>query len=397
MEQGRRVFSLVQGDVGCGKTLIAWFAAYLVAMAGGQAAILCPTSVLASQHAKDACSVLARFNVRSCLMTSRLSSDEQEANRQAIAKGAIQVIVGTHRLFQDDMVYRDLRLVVVDEQHRFGVKQRSKLLRKGKNAHYLGLSATPIPRSLALTLYADYDVHQIMEMPKGRLPVKTILKKSTNRDQVVRFAKTRIAHGEAVFWVVPLVEGDEENATRSAVDVSQTLAQSFGSGRVGLAHGQMERGLVEDVMQRLQAGELDVVVATTVIEVGVDVGHATVMVIDGADRFGLSQLHQLRGRVGRRDRQGTCFLIVDVPVAQETLERLRVMERIQDGFAIAEYDLAQRGFGALMGTTQSGFMSFRVADPWLDRQLFLTIKAVVDRLAPVPEYQRWVDGFPFAQ
>ncbi len=393
--RGERVFSLIQGDVGCGKTLIALYAAFLMARAGQQSAILCPTSLLSSQHANTAQELLTPFGLNVALFSSRQSNEEQNRVLHGLAEGDIDLVIGTHRVFQDDVRYAHLGLAVIDEQHRFGVNQRAKFIQKGKRPHYLALSATPIPRSLALTLYAGYSVHQIKEKPIGRKPVKTILKKACNRSEVIAFAQSRVKQSEAVFWVFPYIEGEEADREKSALAMVKELRQHFGEQRVGLVHGRLERDEMARVMADFRRGAIDVMVATTVIEVGVDVARASVMVIDGADRFGLSQLHQLRGRVGRGKRRGFAFLVVDEPVSKETLRRLRVMEQTDDGFEIAQADLDQRGFGALLGKLQSGFVTFRAADLWFDRELFDWVRQL--KPEPEPLYDRWLATFPFAE
>lgn len=396
--KGERIFALLQGDVGSGKTLVALFLATLLAESGAQSAILCPTSVLAEQHARTAQNVLEPLGVRSALLTSRMTREQQNRVRADLASGKVDLVLGTHRLIQDDVAFRQLALAVVDEQHRFGVGQRSALLAKGAHPHYVALSATPIPRSLAMALYAGYEVFQIRQKPSGRMPVRTILKKASNRDEVIGFARDRAELGDAVFWVFPLIEGDDDQRERSAVDMHQVLSDAFPRGRVGLVHGRLDRDEIAATMQAFREGRIDVLVATTVIEVGVDVPRATTMVVDGADRFGLSQLHQLRGRIGRGDRPAFCFLIVEEPVTKATLQRLRVMEGCDDGFEIAEVDLRNRGFGSILGRAQTGFLTFRSADPWMDRALWEDARRVSAHVnGDVSMVRRWFRTYPFAR
>lgn len=396
LPRGERIFALLQGDVGSGKTVVAFYLAFLMARLGRQTALLCPTSVLAAQHARSAERMLGSLGVRSDLLSARQSSQRQAEVLEQLIRGELDLVIGTHRIFQDDVVFQNLALVVADEQHRFGVNQRARLLHKGPRPHYLAMSATPIPRSLALTIYAGYQVHQLREKPPGRTAVKTVLKKTSNRHEVIQFALSRRQADEAIFWVFPLIDGEEEDREKSAVSMSQELAKQFGVDRVGLVHGRMERDQVDALMEQFSQGGLDVLVATTVIEVGVDVPRATVMVIDGADHFGLSQLHQLRGRVGRGERPGFCFLLADEPISRETLERLRVIERTDDGFEIARCDLAKRGFGALMGKTQSGFVTFRLGDPWFDRRCFELAHQWGESAMDESLCQRWFETYPFA-
>lgn len=374
LHRKQRMLALIQGDVGSGKTLVALAAACLFAKAGYQTALMAPTTILARQHYETAITLLQGLG----LQVGLLSGDEEPAvNRQtikALQMGAMDFVVGTHMLFGKRVNFQQLGLVMIDEQHRFGVGQRSALLKKGSAPHYLAFSATPIPRSLALTLYGDFKIFQIREKPAHRKPVKTILKKVKNRDEILQFAKQRVALGEAVFWVLPQIDNEGEENIKSAEAMYRFLIkQGFSKQRLGLAHGRLEKEAIATTMTAFRDGKLDVLVATTVIEVGVDVPRATVIIIDGAQNFGLSQLHQLRGRVGRGDKQAFCFLLVPGDIPSETLKRMRLLEQTDDGFEIAEADLINRGAGHLLGKEQSGKPLFFFGDPWRDRERMLAV------------------------
>ncbi len=371
LARGRRLQAMVQGDVGCGKTVVGLALAGLFARAGYQVAMLCPTTVLAQQHHQTAQRLLGPLALSVQLLTAREEAGQQRQVRAALAAGEPGLVIGTHSLFQDELSFARLGLVLIDEQHRFGVDQRAALLKKGRHPHYLAFSATPIPRSLALSVYGDLDVLQIREKPAGRAPVRTILKKAVNRDQVLDFARARMDLGEGVFWVFPQIddgEEEQERAYRSALATFEHFKEKA-LAKVGLVHGRMGKDEVAAAMQAFRQGELELLVATTVIEVGVDVPHASVIVIEGAERFGLSQIHQLRGRVGRGTGEGFCFLLPGGRLTQSGLERLQILRDCDDGFAIAEHDLQQRGAGDLLGRLQSGTAGFRYGDPWADREL----------------------------
>lgn len=366
-----RLHALIQGDVGSGKTVIGLAIASLFTRSGLQAALLCPTTVLAAQHYATACTLLRPLGVEVALLSGQQSKADQLSVLQAIECGSAQLVVGTHRLLQKDVLFEKLALVLVDEQHRFGVNQRASLLKKGCHPHYLAFSATPIPRSLAMTLYGDFEVHQIRNKPPGRGQLHTILKKAANRDQVIEFVRYRISQGESVFWVFPLIDEGEQEHQRQFNSASATY-EHFRSGilpDVGLVHGRLSAEEMSARMADFKAGRLKVLVATTVIEVGVDVPHASVMVVEGADHFGLSQLHQLRGRVGRSGSDAYCFLMAGPRLSRAGLERLELLKQSNDGFAIAEFDLRQRGVGDVLGNQQTGFSRFCFGDPWRDRVL----------------------------
>jgi len=378
LDEGRRLHGLIQGDVGCGKTVVGLAAAWLMARAGYQTALLCPTQILAEQHLRTARALLEPLGMRTVLSSAAQSGGETRQTLAALEAGEADLAVGTHRLFSKDVRFAKLGLVLIDEQHRFGVDQRAAMLKKGQTPHYLAFSATPIPRSLAMTLYADYQVYQIKEKPSGRQEVRTILKKESNREEVIAFALKRLAVAESVFWVFPLIEADEEEAARSATRMVETFRQGpFRDVAVGLAHGRMKTDEINATMAAFRSGEIRVLVATTVIEVGVDIPDASIMVIEGANRFGSSQLHQLRGRVGRAGGAAFCFLMVPSEIDRDGLRRMRFLEKTTDGFAIAEFDLEDRGAGELLGTRQSGLPEFRFGDPWRDRDLMEEARRVV--------------------
>ena len=378
LEQRARLHALIQGDVGCGKTLVGLAMAWVFKVADYQAALLCPTTVLAEQHFATATELLGPLGVKVGLLTSRGDGRQRNQTIRETADGAADLIIGTHRIFQADVYFKNLGLAMIDEQHRFGVDQRRAFLKKGKAVHYLAFSATPIPRSLALTLYGEFQVLQIREKPAERQPVRTILKKAANRDEIVSFAKSRIAHGESVFWVFPLIEGAESQQEQSADQMYREFRErTFREFSVGLVHGKMKKEQIQEAMADFRRGRIQILVATTVIEVGVDVPRASIMVIENAHQFGLSQLHQLRGRVGRGAGAGFCFLVLGDALRREGLERMRVLQASQDGFEIAKFDLKHRGAGQLLGKQQTGDAGFRVGDPWLDRTLMARARAFV--------------------
>jgi ATP-dependent DNA helicase RecG len=359
---------LVQGDVGSGKTMVAAAAAYLAANNRRQAALMAPTEILAEQHYQSLAKLFAPLGLRVALLTGSMKEKEKRTVREAIATGEIDLAVGTHALLTDATVFHDLGMVIADEQHRFGVAQRSKLSTKGSDPHVLVMSATPIPRTLALIMYGDLDVSILDELPPGRQAVDTFLVGESYRARINAFIRKQVSEGHQCFVVCPAVEENEELGIKSAEVWAETLQKTiFPDLRVLLLHGQMKGAQKEEVMAAFAAGEGDVLVATTVIEVGVDVPNATLMVIEDADRFGLSQLHQLRGRVGRGNAKSYCILTSHNRNA-ETLQRLKALCKTTDGFKIAEEDLKLRGPGDFFGARQSGLPAFRVADLSYDLQ-----------------------------
>ena len=359
---------LVQGDVGSGKTMVAAAAAYLAANNGRQAALMAPTEILAEQHYNSLSKLFEPLGLHVALLTGSMKEKEKRQVRERIAAGEIDLAVGTHALLTDATVFNDLGMVIADEQHRFGVAQRSKLSGKGNAPHVLVMSATPIPRTLALIMYGDLDVSILDELPPGRQAVDTFLVGESYRSRINAFIRKQVAEGHQCFVVCPAVEENEELGIKSAEVWAETLEKTvFPDLRVMLLHGQMKGAEKEAVMNAFAAGQGDVLVATTVIEVGVDVPNATLMVIEDADRFGLSQLHQLRGRVGRGSAKSFCILTSHNKNA-ETLQRLKALCKTTDGFKIAEEDLKLRGPGDFFGARQSGLPSFRVADLSFDLQ-----------------------------
>ncbi len=359
--RGAPMNRLVQGDVGSGKTMVAAAAAYCAVQNGRQAALMAPTEILAEQHFASLSKLLAPLGIRVGLLTGSQTPKEKRLVREALAAGEVQLAVGTHALLSEATQFANLGLVITDEQHRFGVGQRAKLSEKGTDPHLLVMSATPIPRTLALLLYGDLDVSILDEMPPGREPVDTFLVGESYRARINAFIRKQVQAGHQCFVVCPAVEENEELGVKSATVWAETLQITvFPDLRIALLHGQMRGSEKEAAMASFARGEADVMVATTVIEVGVDVPNATLMVVEDADRFGLSQLHQLRGRVGRGKAKSYCIL-TSHNRNPETLQRLKALCKTTDGFKIAEEDLALRGPGDFFGSRQSGLPAFRVA------------------------------------
>jgi ATP-dependent DNA helicase RecG len=360
-----RMNRLLQGDVGAGKTLVAFQALLVAVEAGGQGVMMAPTEILARQHFESLAPLARAAGVRLELLTGRDRGADRAMKLEDLAMGRIPILVGTHAVFQKDVEFQDLRLAVVDEQHRFGVAQRMELGAKGQAVDVLVMTATPIPRSLALATHGDMDVSILDEKPAGRQPIKTALVALDRLDEVVEHLRKAVAEGRQAYWVCPLVEESEVVDYASAEERFRSLRAALGD-RVGLVHGQMPPSEKDAAMARFVAGETSVLVATTVIEVGVNVPNASIMVIEQAETFGLAQLHQLRGRVGRGTAASTCLLLYQAPLGETGRRRLATIRDTEDGFRIAEEDLAMRGAGDLIGTAQSGLPRFRVAD--LERQ-----------------------------
>ncbi len=361
-----RMNRLLQGDVGSGKTLVALMALLGVVEAGGQGVMMAPTEILARQHLEGLQPLAQSAGVVLEILTGRDKGSARAAKLKALADGKINILVGTHAVFQKDIVFNDLRLAVIDEQHRFGVSQRMELGAKGQAVDVLVMTATPIPRSLALAQYGDMDVSVLDEKPPGRTPVQTALVSATRMDEVIEKLRKAVADGRQAYWVCPLVEESEVIDLTAAEQRFKRLRATLGEGVVGLVHGQMPSAEKDAAMARFVAGETKVLVATTVIEVGVNVPNASIMMIEHAERFGLAQLHQLRGRVGRGAAASTCLLIYQAPLGETSRQRLEIMRETEDGFRISEEDLAMRGAGDVIGTAQSGIPRFRIAD--LERQ-----------------------------
>lgn len=368
-----RMVRLLQGDVGAGKTVVALLAMATAVEAGTQAALMAPTELLAQQHYGEIGPLCAEHGLRAALLTGRLKPAERREVTEALAGGAIDIVIGTHALVQDKVAFKNLGLVVVDEQHRFGVAQRMALTGKGRAPDLLVMTATPIPRTLALTAYGDMDVSRLDEKPPGRQPVTTRAVPVTRLEDVTIRIKAAVESGQRAYWVCPLVEDTETSELAAAETRYRVLAQRLGE-RVGLVHGRMAAGDRDEVMEAFAAGRISVLVATTVIEVGVNVPEATIMVVEHAERFGLAQLHQLRGRVGRGTGASTCLLLFKPPLGAIARQRLDTLRRTEDGFVIAEEDLRLRGAGDALGTKQSGDPAFRFGEPSRDKELLLAAR-----------------------
>ena len=372
---------LIQGDVGCGKTVIAVLSIIIAIENGYQAAMMVPTEILAEQHARNIKRLLAKTPYRIEMLTGSLTAQRKRDIHSAIRSGEVDLIVGTHALIQEAVQFEKLGLVVIDEQHRFGVMQRAQLIQRGYNPDVLVMTATPIPRSLAMTVYGDLDVSIIDELPPGRTPIKTALRDDSARNKIYKFLDDEMRAGRQIYIVYPLVEESEKldllDATRMAEHLQTTVFPNF---RIGLLHGKMKPQEKDEVMRTFVTGETNILVATTVIEVGVDVPNASVMIIEHAERFGLSQLHQLRGRVGRGANQSFCILLASHKRTTEARERLAIMEQTSDGFIIAEKDLEIRGPGEVMGTRQHGVPAFRIGNIVRDQKILELAKQEADHL-----------------
>ncbi|HEU4987729.1 MAG TPA: ATP-dependent DNA helicase RecG, partial [Rhizobiaceae bacterium] len=360
LAQPDRMLRLLQGDVGAGKTVVALLAMARAAEAGAQAALMAPTEILARQHHATIAPLAEAAGLRTTALTGREKGRERERILEEIADGSIDFIIGTHALFQESVRFRDLALAVIDEQHRFGVHQRLAITAKGNAPDMLVMTATPIPRTLVLSAFGDMDVSRLTEKPAGRKPIRTVTLPMERLGELISRIREAVAEGQKVYWICPLVEESEEIRLMSAEDRHAALQAEFGS-LVGLVHGRMSGREKDEAMRAFKAGETRILVGTTVIEVGVDVPDATIIVIEHAERFGLAQLHQLRGRVGRGDRPSSCVLLYKGPLGEIARQRLDILRQSEDGFRIAEEDLKLRGEGDLLGTRQSGSPGFRIA------------------------------------
>ncbi|WP_428035437.1 ATP-dependent DNA helicase RecG [Amphritea sp.] len=390
---------LVQGDVGSGKTVVAALAALQAVEGGFQAAVMAPTEILAEQHFINFSNWLEPLGLQVAWLAGKLKGKKRQAQLDVIGDGSAQVVVGTHALFQDGVNFANLGLVVVDEQHRFGVHQRLALREKGRTdhraPHQLIMTATPIPRTLTMSAYADLDCSIIDELPPGRTPVNTVVISDQRRPEVVQRVRDACGQGRQVYWVCTLIEESEALQCQAAEVTAEELREALPELRIGLIHGRMKAAEKADIMARYKAAELDLLVATTVIEVGVDVPNASVMIIENPERLGLAQLHQLRGRVGRGSVESFCLLMYHAPLSQQGRERLAVMRETTDGFRIAEKDLELRGPGEVLGTRQTGMMSFKVADLQRDADLLTRVKQIASQIATDPQLsdaiiQRWL-------
>jgi ATP-dependent DNA helicase RecG len=371
LNQPVRMLRLLQGDVGSGKTVVALLAAAAVAETGKQAALMAPTEILARQHIKTIAPLAERAGMRVAILTGREKGKERRDIITRLADGEIDLLVGTHALIQDDVIFKALALAVVDEQHRFGVRERLTLTEKGDAVDVLVLSATPIPRTLVLTYFGDMDISELREKPAGRQPIDTRAVADSRTGEIIDAVGRAIGGGKLVYWICPLVEESEAEGIEHLTNATkrfEILQKRFGD-RVGLVHGQMKGTEKDRVMAQFASGEIQVLVATTVVEVGVDVPAATIMVIENAERFGLAQLHQLRGRIGRGSEASTCLLLYHEPLTEMSAARLKVIRETTDGFRIAEEDLRLRGEGEVLGTRQSGLPGYRIARPEVHAQL----------------------------
>jgi len=360
---------LLQGDVGSGKTLVSFLAALRAVETGGQAALMAPTELLARQHAESAARLLEPLGIRIAFLTGNLKASGRANLLKALSSGEIDMIAGTHALFSRDVAYKNLRLVTVDEQHRFGVLQRQAIMAKGRLPSLLMMSATPIPRSLALTVFGDLDVSVIADLPPGRKAIKTHLAKESNEGKVYDFVHRELAAGRQAYFVYPLIEGGDENELKDAVSMADRLAKEvFPDFPLALLHSRVDDEDKRKTMDAFRRGEIKILAATSVVEVGVDVPNATCMVIEHAERFGLSALHQLRGRVGRGEDQSYCFLVYSDSLNEDGKKRLKVMLENSSGFVIAEEDLKLRGPGQIAGIEQSGYLKLSIADPVRDAE-----------------------------
>jgi ATP-dependent DNA helicase RecG len=400
MQRPQPMLRLVQGDVGCGKTLVAALAAALAVQAGRQVALMAPTELLADQHAQNFRRWFEPLNVGVALLTGRQNAKVRKAALGAIRDGRAPIVIGTHALFQEHVEFASLALVIVDEQHRFGVHQRLSLREKGAQdghqPHQLIMTATPIPRTLAMTAYADLDVSVIDELPPHRTPVKTVVLADARRDEVVQRIRAACLEGRQAYWVCPLIDESEEMPYQAAEETKAALAEALSDLSVELVHGRMPPAAKERIMRRFKQGEIQLLVATTVIEVGVDVPNATLMIIENSERMGLAQLHQLRGRVGRGQHASSCLLLYRVPLSPLARERLAVMRSTNDGFEVARRDLELRGPGELLGTRQTGLAQMRVADLLRDADLLPKVQVAAETLLRewpshvAPLIRRWV-------
>ncbi|MBL8560198.1 MAG: ATP-dependent DNA helicase RecG [Hyphomonadaceae bacterium] len=353
---------LLQGDVGSGKTLVAALAMARAAECGVQSALMAPTELLARQHGESVVPLLAAAGLEAVVLTGRDKGKDRARTLERLASGEIAAVIGTHALFQDEVIFKDLGLVVIDEQHRFGVSDRMKLVAKGGHPHVLVMSATPIPRTLALAVHGDMDVSVLDEKPPGRKQIQTRALPTSRMDDVIDAIARASSQGDRAYWVCPLIEESELSDLAAVEDRYEDLRAHFGDG-VAVVHGKMSAAERDRAMERFKSGEAFVLVATTVIEVGVNVPEATIMVIEHAERFGLAQLHQLRGRIGRGDKPGSCLLLWRPPLSETAKERLDALRKTDDGFVIAELDYKMRGSGDILGVRQSGFPDFRFVHP----------------------------------
>jgi ATP-dependent DNA helicase RecG len=390
---------LLQGDVGSGKTVVAALAMQSVCAAGHQAVLMAPTELLAEQHLATFDKWLSSLGIEIALLSSTISGAARTQALRRIADGAARIVIGTHALFQQAVAFERLALVVVDEQHRFGVAERLLLMRKGARErvpHQLIMTATPIPRTLAMTAYADLDCSVIEGLPPGRKPVQTVVLPEQRRSELVERVREHCVRGHQAYWVCPLIEESEALDSQAALALERELAEALPDMKLGLIHGRLRAAERDAVMRAFKDGKIDVLVATTVIEVGVDVPNASLMIVENAERMGLAQLHQLRGRVGRGQAASSCVLLYKPPLTDVARERLKVMRESNDGFVVAQKDLELRGPGEVLGTRQTGVFALKVANLLDDSDLLpavIRISTAVERESPervAPLVRRWI-------
>ncbi|WP_413295444.1 ATP-dependent DNA helicase RecG [Bdellovibrio sp. HCB185ZH] len=396
-EKGHPMHRLVQGDVGSGKTLVSFMAAVHAAESGFQSCLMAPTEILAEQHFKNAKKVLEPLGIRLSLLVGKTKVSERKQILFDLKTGDTDLIIGTHALIEDEVEFEKLGLAIIDEQHRFGVEQRGILKNKGNSPHFLVMTATPIPRTLAMTVYGDLDVSIIDEMPPGRSPIQTRAIFENKRSQALQFMLEQLQKGRQAYFVYPLVEESEKIDLKNAVEEFEKLKAQFPKVKFGLLHGKMKPDEKDAVMDQFRRHEIQVLVSTTVIEVGVDVPNANIMIIEHAERFGLSQLHQLRGRVGRGEHKSFCILIMGYAVSEEGKQRTEFMEKTTDGFKISEFDLEMRGPGEFMGTRQSGLAGFKMANLVRDMELLQQAREAAFEVLKKDPSLVWPDNRPMKQ
>ncbi|MCK5259005.1 MAG: ATP-dependent DNA helicase RecG, partial [Thermoplasmatales archaeon] len=369
MEQFRPMNRLLQGDVGSGKTIVALYAMLVSVENGYQSVLMAPTEILAEQHFIVLSEILKKLNVEPLLLTSSIKGDERQTTIQKIHSGEAQIIFGTHALIEEEIMFKNLGLAVVDEQHRFGVMQRAALVNKGINPDFLVLSATPIPRTIALTLYGDLDISMLKEKPPSRGEVITKIVNEKKKGTTFEFVRQEVSKGRQVFVICPIIEKSETLDLKSVNEVYQEITSAFPECSVGVIHGRLKTAERMSIMNEFRCGNLSILVATTVIEVGVDIPNASVMLIEHPERFGLAQLHQLRGRIGRGAQKSYCFLFLNRYVPPETFERISFFEKNNDGFALAQKDIKLRGPGEILGKKQHGLPDIKIGDLEADKDL----------------------------
>tara|TARA_Y100000816_G_scaffold48751_1_gene30862 strand:- start:1161 stop:2543 length:1383 start_codon:yes stop_codon:yes gene_type:complete len=379
LKSNQKMFRLLQGDVGSGKTIVSLISSYNVIKSGYQVAFMAPTEILAKQHLNLAKKIFKQ-NINIGLLTSKIDINERKKIIYDLSNNKIDLLIGTHSLFQEKIIFKNLGLVIIDEQHKFGVKQRKKLSDKGgKNCDILVMSATPIPRTMIMTIYGDMDVSIIREKPLNRKIVKTYSKLESKIKDVIKFVKKEISKNNQVFWVCPLIEESKKINHQSAVQRYNDLSKIFRK-KVGLLHGALSSEQKEVELLKFLNNEIDILVSTTVIEVGIDFPNANVIIIENSNKFGLSQLHQLRGRVGRGKKDSFCILLFRSSLSENAKKRIKILKSTNDGFKISEEDMKLRGYGDLLGFKQSGLQSFKLADPVLNENLFLIAEKEIKRI-----------------